>query len=250
VKGLLHRLAARAVGTAVGVRSDARLPFVGSALIRDAADRAEAIRKERARTDSGAELGGDVSQPHQPERQGLLKASTAAWDIGVVEGLGALGEVRGTLPADASGPLDDADPSVPAQLLPGTPQNDIPSSGARTTSFPRAEAAAPRDGRAIDSRARVLPLDESPPGAGEPVLLMPSAPRNRLATSTTVHSAPHFSAVPEASPIAPTETAAEVHIHIGRIEVTAVHEASRPRRERAPSAPSMSLDAYLAKRGR
>jgi hypothetical protein len=41
----------------------------------------------------------------------------------------------------------------------------------------------------------------------------------------------------------------EVHIHIGRIEVTAVHEAAAPRRRRE-SAPAMTLDAYLAKRGR
>jgi hypothetical protein len=42
----------------------------------------------------------------------------------------------------------------------------------------------------------------------------------------------------------------EVHIHIGRIEVTAVHEAPAPRtlpsRKQAP----MSLDAYLAARSK
>ena len=42
----------------------------------------------------------------------------------------------------------------------------------------------------------------------------------------------------------------EVHIHIGRIEVTAVHEAAPPRRPAAPRPPPTSLDAYLAKRGR
>jgi hypothetical protein len=42
----------------------------------------------------------------------------------------------------------------------------------------------------------------------------------------------------------------EVHIHIGRIEVTAVHEAAPPRRLPAPRPSPMSLDAYLAKRGR
>jgi hypothetical protein len=42
----------------------------------------------------------------------------------------------------------------------------------------------------------------------------------------------------------------EVHIHIGRIEVSAVHEVAPPRRPPAPRPPPMSLDAYLAKRGR
>jgi hypothetical protein len=42
----------------------------------------------------------------------------------------------------------------------------------------------------------------------------------------------------------------EVHIHIGRVEVTAVHEAPVPRR-RPPAAPSpTSLDVYLAGRRR
>jgi hypothetical protein len=42
----------------------------------------------------------------------------------------------------------------------------------------------------------------------------------------------------------------EVHIHIGRIEVTAMHEAAPPRRPPVPRPSPMSLDAYLAKRGR
>jgi hypothetical protein len=42
----------------------------------------------------------------------------------------------------------------------------------------------------------------------------------------------------------------EVHIHIGRIEVTAMHEAAPPRRPPVQKPPPMSLDAYLAKRGR
>lgn len=43
----------------------------------------------------------------------------------------------------------------------------------------------------------------------------------------------------------------EVHIHIGRIEVTALHEAAPPARRRVAAAPRapMSLDSYLAARG-
>jgi len=43
---------------------------------------------------------------------------------------------------------------------------------------------------------------------------------------------------------------AEVHIHIGRIEVTAVPEAPPPRRRPAKKQAPMSLDAYLAARSR
>ena len=45
---------------------------------------------------------------------------------------------------------------------------------------------------------------------------------------------------------APQET--EVHIHIGRIDVTALHEAPRAKARPRERAQPMSLDAYLAKR--
>jgi hypothetical protein len=47
-----------------------------------------------------------------------------------------------------------------------------------------------------------------------------------------------------------SEEATEVHIHIGRIDVTTVHEAAPPRRAPAPTNSPMTLDAYFAKRGR
>jgi hypothetical protein len=57
-------------------------------------------------------------------------------------------------------------------------------------------------------------------------------------------------ATPQGSTAAPGEDNTEVHIHIGRIDVTAVHETPAARR-RAPGAPApMSLDGYLAKQGR
>jgi hypothetical protein len=39
-----------------------------------------------------------------------------------------------------------------------------------------------------------------------------------------------------------------VHIHIGRLELTALTAASAPRRERAPAHQPMSLDEYLRRR--
>lgn len=42
----------------------------------------------------------------------------------------------------------------------------------------------------------------------------------------------------------------EIHVHIGRIEVTAVSEAPKPKARAARGQPPMSLDDYLAKRQR
>ena len=42
----------------------------------------------------------------------------------------------------------------------------------------------------------------------------------------------------------------EVHVSIGRIEVTAVHESPPPKRQAPATAKPLSLDEYLARRGR
>lgn len=49
---------------------------------------------------------------------------------------------------------------------------------------------------------------------------------------------------------AKTEEPTEVHVHIGRIDVTAVAEPAAPRRRPAAAPALMSLDTYLAKRSR
>ena len=45
-----------------------------------------------------------------------------------------------------------------------------------------------------------------------------------------------------------SEETTEVHVNIGRIEVTAVQEAPPPRRPAPRTAKAMSLDEYLARR--
>ena len=42
----------------------------------------------------------------------------------------------------------------------------------------------------------------------------------------------------------------EVHIHIGRIDVTALHEAPRPKAKPRERTQPVSLDAYLAARSK
>jgi hypothetical protein len=46
----------------------------------------------------------------------------------------------------------------------------------------------------------------------------------------------------------PVEETTEVHVSIGRIEVTAVHEAPPPKRAPARSPRALSLAEYLARR--
>jgi hypothetical protein len=92
-----------------------------------------------------------------------------------------------------------------------------------------------------------LRSDIAAPFAREPSLLIPLAAPPAIAAPPITRwpgitdPATHAAASGEPS---------EVHIHIGRIEVSAVHEAAPPRRPPAPRPLPMSLDAYLAKRGR
>jgi hypothetical protein len=88
--------------------------------------------------------------------------------------------------------------------------------------------------------------------AREPSLLIPPAvPHPAAAPAITAPAITRWPGMtnPAAHAVANAEPS-EVHIHIGRIEVTAVHEAASPRRPPVPRPPPMSLDAYLAKRGR
>jgi len=96
-------------------------------------------------------------------------------------------------------------------------------------------------------------VDASPRyGLDHPSARMPGEPPVLLAAAP-IHAAPVRLPADTASPahsVADSEPN-EVHVHIGRIEITAVHEAApRRRAQTPPPASPMTLDAYLAKRGR
>jgi hypothetical protein len=68
--------------------------------------------------------------------------------------------------------------------------------------------------------------------------LLPVAPSRRLSRPTTQRNTP-----------APARGELnEVHVNIGRIELTAVHDAPRPRREPARTRKPQSLEDYLERR--
>jgi hypothetical protein len=90
----------------------------------------------------------------------------------------------------------------------------------------------------------------SPAGAPPPPLLLPAA--------TRFVPPPLFASAPAAG--SPRTVGAqqhsidgevtEVHVSIGRIELSAVHEAAPPAPRAAPAKPSLSLHEYLARRQR
>jgi hypothetical protein len=110
------------------------------------------------------------------------------------------------------------------------------------TEAPLSTPSEPPAGHGHSPRAARVPTN----------LLMPPA-ADRSAFAPAMRSAMGATPQPARWPQAGADVAdeaTEVHIHIGRIDVTAVHEAPPPRRRAAPTLAPMSLDTYLARRSR
>jgi hypothetical protein len=279
MKGLMHRLAARAAGTTVPVRSDARLP-IGSANLRwdESFDREAAaepagmaaaaehlVRPHAAIPSSeqpeGSEPAGAMPGPNPhpsparrmasdppaaqedwadqpsasraaslfPEAQPDPDRAPASWERGISD---ATQEISGaTVPSHRSGvrlPSNDE----PALLMPRAADTSAPSPAA-------GDAAAHLLARTdVDAQATAPP----PP-------LMPKV-ANRGMPTTEVSAAPRQQAWPPTTAQESENEPTEVHIHIGRIEVTAVHEAAPQRSKPKARQAAMSLESYLAERGK
>jgi hypothetical protein len=248
MKGLLHRLAARATGTTVTVRSDARLTLEGLAPARITAGEVPgpsltATRSPvpSASTGAPAQLEAAHDQPRAPSagaeppdpHPARVKPAPS------VNVSAASREDRAS--SDAA---IDLSSSVPPRLLEYAADED--------------RANAPRSDPAFEPADRpVRSADRRPPDGErhgravrivrEPPLLIPLTAVDRSAVTPPVIGAvtrmpggvwQHSAREPD------------VHIHIRCVEVTAVHEPAAPRRRPVSTPPPMSLDAYLAKRAR
>jgi hypothetical protein len=130
-----------------------------------------------------------------------------------------------------------------------------------TNSGPQARPSRnlpPRTGENVDAaqaepnrRVNLSHRDDVQPRDATDVEREPSVLVPRASRSDTLASRPIADAALPSQHVTAKNEPNEVHVHIGRIEINAVHE-SAPRRP-APGSPAlvpMTLDAYLAKRGR
>jgi hypothetical protein len=261
MKGLLHRLAARAAGTTVPVRSDARLPFGGADL-----GWGETIEIEAAPVPSVAAPASDPAparkagrrsaQPDGPEYDAsapmLDHHSTPPPRPALRTDLlpSAPHDAHSAAPATASAaPLPTVD-----QLNPGLPPRFVEDRPADAIQAPPANAESRYVTAPRPPATQALPpsprLDTVMRANEEPPLLMPRAAGERALTPSGVPAAAREPAWLNVAAQAAADEPTEVHIHIGRIEVTAVHEAPAQRpKPKAKQAP-MSLDAYLAARSK
>ncbi len=243
--GLLHRLAARATGTTLAVRSDSRLPFSTAGAFSGAAaiftptslafgTRAPVLTSAAAPPDVPEQMRIDVpglSPPRAPHADSPRWATLDA-------GRDPHPSFSGSTPEAAQATTTAA---VPPPMVSTSIEERHVSPFRESVAEPiRRSAAHELESASRDGATRVV---------RDPPLLIPLAAPDRAAVPAVI-------APPGArTPLGMTQPAgraepADVHIHIGRVEVTAVHEAAPPRRQPRPGPEPMSLDAYFARRGR
>lgn len=230
MSGLLMRLGAQATGSGWTVRSDVRLPFgtlgPGPALAPAAAAdtspgsvAVDAGNQGLAPVAAAPRIAPRFS-PRPLSEPGPAATTSATEDAPVQHG------VRNGLPPAPS----------PLVLRPQTAMPSPP----RAVPLPDAAEAAPGQDRR-PSAATDLP-EALLPGRAPAGLHRPSPPPLK-APDTQARSA---FGQPQSGTESDRET--EVHIHIGRIEVTALQEAARPQPRPRERVQPMSLDAYLEQR--
>ena len=253
MNGLLHRLAARATGSALTLRADVRLAYGASApqpaepllppgsRLSDAAlsPSPESFLPDDAHPSSFTARQAAPPRMTEAETDAAQKESKAPKSQTLAPARLFAASQPGQTPGDVQTPVLASQPPHQTSLDVGLRAQD-PVAPQALQPF----ATAPPVKR-LDPRSLAQP---SPPNhhAAAPAPLLPrqnNAPPSASALWPAVS--------PAASTARAADEATEVHIHIGRIEVTAVHGAPPPRKRPAAAAPAPTpLDTYLAARQR
>lgn len=236
----LQRLARRAAGTASAVRSLSR-PRLGAA------------PEDPPSTDGATPRGGWIDHPLRPD-PGLTQTPPHGVGGAPTDAPGERAQapthahlLRATGPAVT--PTDRRRP--PSQLM--SQESVVPTPGAPRTDRPVHGAAALADTHGTAPSPPPDPLGPlpaaRPPTTAQGIRPTPLLPPVQAPTPRPAD--PWSTAVPSGARTggrAANSEPAEVHVTIGRIEVTAVHEpAATPKTAARRHAP-MSLDEYLAQR--
>jgi hypothetical protein len=253
VNGLLHRVAARAAGTAVAVRSDAGLPFAGGGSGQSDIGEAEAHFPTgppplaQMWSASAAHKRDRTTRPVDPTDPPAV-ANAARTPPSLVDARTDAAAVRDTPTIAPNATIAPRVESTQASDF-DEPQFTMPPLHAEPLMPPPTLAAIEPEAEVALAAREIATPARTAMRADDPAPLMP-----REAGPAPLAPVAQPSARRGGSPqnIASTQSEdnTEVHIHIGRIDVTAVHEAPSPRRRTAAAPAPMSLDGYLAQRGR
>lgn len=247
MKGLLSRLVARASGTTVAVRSDARLALGAPAPVHSAPDvRGPSLAFETREGVPGVPAPATVRSDLAFDQ---LPSPIASAARGPQTGVESEPQLDRTSPNQPEGPASVAaivnvPLSPPPRLVDyAVDRGDVKLPGRQVTFGATDRSADSRQDEVVHATNTVRVVRDPPILMPLAAAARPSAPppMTPVITRTPGGAAAHFGQPEER----------DVHIHIGCVEVTAVHEAVAPPRRRLVSTPPpMSLDAYLAKRAR
>lgn len=253
MSGLLRRLAGQALnGAGAAIHSQARMPYLAS--LEFASSQASQPMATAQPADSGqAPIAVQPLHSAPPPNAGHAEPASA-----VPPSVGAshpnaipapIGQMQENTPAEVVGPSARFAPARPM------PPDSMP---ADTGWFPpptpgnpgrQREAAPMPAGQAQMTVSQPNPLPFTDVQFASPRLPAPllAAPRPPLPAESARPASPPPGSLQTARASLPE--ANEVHVHIGRIEVTAVHESQPPKRAAAPPRRQpLALDDYLAKR--
>jgi hypothetical protein len=223
MSGYLTRLAARALSQAPAVHANARLPFFGTD---DPLPEADGPTIE---TDRRPGIERDVEAP--PITASAKPAAGSQPRTSAVPHPGRPLAISITQPAAAATPK--------AREL-GTP---VPKPRVVQTPGPAVEAPSDPPLAPIGEPVLRPAVTPSPVPAAETPLA-----RARAISPPIVRPRATERQTRERPPPAPEAARPDVHIHIGRIELTAAPDSPAPRRSSKPAKKPMSLDDYLQRR--
>jgi hypothetical protein len=243
--GFLQRLAERATGAAHPLRRVASTLFAPP-LVEETEQPVDAVMA--ARVDAApspiAKVAARPAQAGRNSAQSVTERSVRTGEPGIEEAVHHALTTRNTGEIETPGEISLGQPAgnMPPMLVPRA-ANTVQSSAAETA--PKSESLPPaHQDMGAEHRESLRPVPAAP---ARIELLLPLAqparePFRTTASANITHQGRLSSGM--------VEETTEVHVSIGRIEVTAVHEPA-PTKPPAPrrNAP-MSLDDYLAKRHR
>ena len=251
MNGFLRRLAARATGQETPIHAAAISPYAASTI-----PWGEALPlREEAAVAPGAEPGARaLSRVPAVVAQALNRPVASDVD-----------GVPGSVPARRMGTQDaihvEPEFAAPPGATPSTatpPDAVAPSARRDAIRLARASTAVPA---AQDAHQRSFHEKALMPAADRQDELSELSPASATAPEPLLPFSPPQAMLPSGAPRAPAlvrqarpgtgtlvEETTEVHVSIGRIEITAMHETPAPRRPAPQANKPMSLDEYLAKR--
>jgi hypothetical protein len=234
VSGLLRRLASRALGVTPTVRpvvgwtaeAESRTTAQAPALTFESGIEPETAPRRNA-GDPPSRAAAEIAPSTSVEQLLPGRTASTAMELDV---LAPSKHLRPPFPVDAA----EARAAPPAASSGSTPPAAPPTAGAGFDD--------PRPAPVHRTDASRASTHDEPPDA--PLLLPPQRVGRALPAPVNAGASP----LPAGPARSASEETTEVHVTIGRIEVTAVQEAPRPRREPARSRKPKSLEEYLAGR--